>query len=258
MGKSKQKLSKINKFFVLVRIISDFITDILFPIKCLRCKKEGAFICKKCLKTIPKNSFQVCPVCEKAITLNGDLCVYCKKLGSSPLTRLFVVSDYKNKNLSKAIHLMKYSFVSEIATPLGELSVETMTKLGNFATPDIIIPVPLHNKRLRYRGFNQSELLAKTIATKLLPGINIKILANGLIRKEYTKPQMKIKDYKSRQKNIKNCFISNPLFEKEIAQKRILLVDDICTTGSTLNECAKELRKLNPKSISAIVLARQS
>ncbi len=252
------QISSKNKITDSLSKLSDFFADIVFPIKCLHCRKEGAFICEKCLEKIPKNSFQVCPICEKTIITNGDICKLCKETWDSPINRLFVVSDYKDKLLSKAIHSFKYNFVSDLADPLGMLIVKTMLHLGSFPAPDVIIPIPLHNKRLRWRGFNQSELLANIISKNLLPGIEIEVLPNAIQRKHFTKPQMKVKNYEARQENIKDCFVANKDFYEKIKTKRILLVDDVCTTGSTIGECAKELRKLHPKSISAIVLARQS
>lgn len=238
--------------------ISNIFVDILFPIKCIRCGKEGKFICEKCFETLPRNSFQVCPVCEKTIMPNGDVCNYCRKSQYSPITRLFVASDYKDPLLSKSIHFLKYNFVSDLADPLGRLITKTLLHLGSFPTPDFIIPVPLHKRRLRWRGFNQSTLLSETIAKNLLPGIEIEVLETAITRKHFTKPQMEVKDYKTRQTNIQGCFEVDKKFHEKIKTKRILLVDDVCTTGSTINECAKELRKLNPKSISVVVLARQS
>lgn len=148
--------------------------------------------------------------------------------------------------------------MSDLANPLGRLMTKTLLHLGSFPTPDFIIPVPLHGRRLRWRGFNQSTLLSETIAKNLLAGMEIEVLEDAITRKHFTKPQMEVKDYETRQMNIKNCFEINKEFREKIRTKRILLVDDVCTTGSTINECAKELRKLNPKSISAVVLARQS
>jgi ComF family protein len=249
---SKNSATKGFKYF------SDFLAEILFPIRCISCGKEGLFICEECLETIPKNSFQVCPVCEKTITSNGDVCNYCRQSHDSPINRLFVVSDYQNKLLAKSIHSFKYNFVSDLADPLGRLMVKTMLHLSSFPVPDIIIPIPLHKRRMRWRGFNQSELLARAISENLLAGIEIEVLPTAIARKHFTKPQMKVKDYVARQKNLEGCFVANKELYEKIKTKRILLVDDVCTTGSTIDECARELRKLHPKSISAIVLARQS
>ncbi len=258
--KKKESLPRLSKNSPQIQLakISDFFADILFPVKCISCGKEGVFICKKCLETIPKNSFQICPVCEKTIMPNGDICRLCKENSDSPLNRLFVVSDYQNKLLARAIHSFKYNFVSELSEPLGELMVRTMSHLSSFPIPEIIIPIPLHRRRLRWRGFNQSELLSNVIAKNLLPGMEIEVLTDAIERKRFTKSQMKVKDHEARQRNMEDCFVANTDFYKKIKTKRILLVDDVCTTGSTIGECAKELRKLHPKSISAVVLARQS
>ena len=189
---------------------------------------------------------------------NGDVCRLCKENVDSPLNRLFVVSDYQNKLLAKSIHSFKYNFARDLSQPLGQLMVSTMSHFSSFAVPEIIVPIPLHQRRLRWRGFNQSELLADVIAKNLLAGMEIEVLTNAIERKRFTKPQMKVKNYEARQRNLQNCFVANQDLYQKIKTKRVLLVDDVCTTGSTIDECAKELRKLHPKSISAIVLARQS
>lgn len=258
MVKSKQKSQKNRNYFSLLKKIPNFIADALFPVRCIGCEKIDKFICEKCLKKIPQKSSQICPICEKESTLNGNVCQLCKKVDSNYLDRLFVISDYKNHLLSKAVHLLKYNFIADLATPLGTLGAETITKFSNFPTPDIIIPVPLHKRRLRWRGFNQSELLAKQISKKLMPNFELLVSTDILLRKNYSKPQMKIKDSITRAQNIKNCFQIDRKKSKFLKQKNILLIDDICTTGSTLNECAKELKRFHPKSISAVVLARQS
>jgi ComF family protein len=122
--------------------------------------------------------------------------------------------------------------------------------------PDLIVPVPLHRRRERWRGFNQAELLAENLGKNLSPGYDIPIL-KILKRKKFTAPQMKIKNYKEREKNIRSAFILNDPLEVELKNKKILLIDDISTTGSTLLECAKVLKSAGASSVWGMVLARQ-
>jgi predicted amidophosphoribosyltransferase len=177
--------------------------------------------------------------------------------------------------------------------------------------PDAIIPVPLHKRRERWRGFNQSELLADCISENLTPGMEIPVLNNVLIRTKHTTPQMKVKKYAERRKNIQGVFGINHKCHSELARlaeskrvegsnvipapafarinssgiqspkldsgspacrrgreagmtkynllknKKILLIDDIATTGATLNECARILKESGAKKVFAAVLARQ-
>lgn len=256
--KTKKSQSQSPKRSSLFQKASNLVDSILFPISCISCGKEDVFICEPCQKTLPKNSFQLCPICERAITQNGNLCRTCKESSAPLLSRMFVASDYQNNLLAKSIHHLKYNFVKELSEPLGKLMADSVLHSGDFSLPNLIIPVPLHRRRLRWRGFNQSQLLAEQFAKEIAPGIALRIENEFLLRKTFTTPQKGIGNFQKRQQNIAGCFEVNPIHAQEILAKRILLVDDVCTTGATLFECAKELKRFHPKSISAIVLARQS
>lgn len=233
--------------------IHTFVLDALFPACCLGCKKEGAWICEVCFSRIKFNTQQVCPVCEKRNTPDGRICFEC--MNKKPLDGLLNVSSYQDKLLHKAVHHYKYRFIHDLHVPLGNLLLKAFEN-SELPLPEIIIPVPLHARRLRWRGFNQATLLAKELGNKLTPNFAIPVLENVLIRQKYTAPQMKIKHHAERQANLANAFaIENP---QAIKNKRILLVDDIATTGSTIFECAKVLKQNGARSVFAIVLARQS
>lgn len=244
--------------------IKKFLLNLIFPIQCINCNTPNKILCTKCLKTIKPLDLQVCPYCEKSITLNGEVCNTCLEKLNPPIDRLIVIADYQEKLLSKAIHLFKYRFIKSLSEPLGILMVNNSQKL-TIPTPDFILPIPLHPRRLRWRGFNQAELLADTLATNLLPGIEIPVIDNFVIRQRHTVPQKKVKNYKDRHQNLNNVFtpnynfnwINHNLKNENLTNKNILIVDDVTTTGATIFKFAKELKKLNPKSISAIVLGRQ-
>jgi ComF family protein len=239
--------------------IHHFVLDTLFPINCLGCGQDGIWLCDKCFKKIDLLSFQVCPKCEKTITQSGLVCLACKTnifpgQENFYLDGLLVTAKYRQSNLDKLIHLFKYNLIEDLHAPLGKLLIEALLK-NNFPIPDMIIPVPLHNRRLRWRGFNQAELLARYISQSLTPGLPIPLENGILLRKKYTGPQMHIKKYSERQENLLDAFSvrENTL----IKNKTVLLVDDISTTGSTLLECAKALKKAGAKKVFGIVLARQ-
>jgi len=239
-----------------IKLLEDYLLQLLFPTTCLNCRKDNVLLCPACLKKIKFLTVQVCPFCENAITDSGKICRLCQKNKMTVLDQLIVSSDYQNKLLTRCIYLYKYRFISSLSTPLSRLLLKALRK-STLSVPDLIIPVPLHPRRLRWRGFNQAEILAQKISTHLLPGIKIPLQTNLIQRKHYTPPQMKIKNYSKRQANIKHAFQLNDSLSIKKGQK-ILLVDDICTTGATLFECARELRKIYPQSITAIVLARQT
>jgi ComF family protein len=215
-----------------------FILDLLFPIQCLGCSQEGDFLCPACFEKIPLN--------QKII--------YFKK---SPLVGLVVASFYEHPLLKEALYKYKYDFVKDLAKPLGQLMTKRLTNFSNIFNENnsVLIPVPLHKKRLRWRGFNQVQLLTEEISQKLKIPIN----NNILIRKKYSLPQMQIKDAQQRKRNIREAFVlgSDPAQQGQtLMNKTIILVDDVCTTGATLEECAQILKKAGAKKIWGLVLAQ--
>lgn len=234
------------------------ILDALFPIYCLSCQQEGFWLCAECFSQIETLSFQVCPHCEKLIISGGKLCSKCQRLSLKnkdfPLEALIVSSKYSLSNIAKMIHLFKYNFIEDLKIPLGKIMVATFIN-HQIPLPDVLIPVPLHPRKIRARGFNQSELLADFLSENLAPGMTLSVIKNALKRKKTTLSQMKIKNYKERQKNIQGAFTI--LKPEEIRHKNILLVDDVATTGATLLECARVLKIAGARKISAIVIARQ-
>jgi len=231
------------------------ILDILFPIHCLSCRREGNWLCRECSQQIEILTSQVCPLCERVYTPAGLLCQSCRISAKSNLNALVVCASYENQAVKNLIYKFKYNFISELATPLAGIITNALLK-NELPLPDIVVPVPLHPRRLRWRGFNQSHLLAEKISSDLAPLMKIRVL-EILKRNKWNRPQMKIKNYKKRTENVKNIFH----LESEspnLKNKTVLLVDDIATTGATLQECAKILKKNGAKKVFATVIARQT
>jgi len=199
------------------------ILDLFFPKYCLNCNQEGNFICYSCFKKLPLNA-------------------------KPALNNLLMASYYQNPLVKKAIHCFKYDFVKDLSKPLSLLMVKKLEK-KNIKNP-ILIPIPLHKKRLRWRGFNQAELLAQEIGNKL----NIPVINDVLIRTKHTLPQMKIKSSEQRKENIKQAFALSE--EVNLSNKTLILIDDISTTGATLEQAAKVLKQLKPKKILKLVIAQ--
>lgn len=250
---------KINKIFFNLKKV---FLDTLFPINCFFCQKPNEWICQECAEKIKILDAQVCPYCEKNISSYGHICQYCKtkfliKNKKDYLDALIVSSSYKKNKISNLIHQFKYNFVFDLSLPLAKIMTNSIIQ-HNLPLPDMIIPVPLHKRRLRWRGFNQSELLANQISESLTPGLAIPVISNLILRKKFTTSQMKIKNYQERKNNLENAFSINPKINSEIIKnKTILLVDDVSTTGSTLFECAKILKSNGVKKVFGIVIARQ-
>jgi ComF family protein len=236
-----------------------YLLDLLFPKMCQSCGKEGTFLCQECLQQVEIKKMQTCPICQRSATEKGKLCKHCARLTENyPLNSILVSSDYQNPLVKKLIHQFKYRFAYELSDPLSEIMIRSFEK-HDFTIPELIVPVPLHPFRLRWRGFNQSELLAQEIGEKLLPHLTIPVQPNLLQRTRNTPSQAGFKKIRQRRENIKGAFsIDKKEASSAIKNKRILLIDDVCSSASTLLECASQIQLLQPKSISAIVIARQS
>ena len=160
------------------------IFDILFPINCISCGKEDQWICEDCFSHIFIQNEHLCGICEKVSTPDGRTCQKCKK--KSALDALVVAVSYADSTITKAVHFYKYRFIPDLHVQLGKLIIKALQKT-DLPLADIIIPVPLHPRRLRWRGFNQSELLAKHISFNLLPNTQLDLDEKILIRKFFKK-----------------------------------------------------------------------
>lgn len=228
----------------------DFVLDVLFPVKCIECDKEGEWICKQCFSKIKINKNQACPKCFRK-NQDGSYCSECSIY--SKMKGVVVASTYEDKLLQKAVHLLKYRYIRDLSKPLSYILKKGFVnwRENNKANIEkiILVPVPLHKKKERKRGFNQATLLAKELGLR----IGVKEYCNILKRIKNTKAQAK-QDSLTRRKNIKGVFQVNK--NKNLNNKIIFIIDDVCTTSSTLEECAKEIDKLNPQEIWGMVLAR--
>ncbi|MFH0930179.1 MAG: ComF family protein [Candidatus Moraniibacteriota bacterium] len=237
--------------------LKNAILDALFPILCLSCEKEGFWLCDSCAAQTKILDFQVCPICEDMLTEKGYLCSACRASQKSNLDSLITAVSYEDPTTRKLVYNFKYRFVGDISLLLAKFICKALIR-NDFPLPDIISPVPLHPRRLRWRGFNQSLLLAEYIAEELTPLMKIKVL-DILERKKYSQPQMQVKNYQQRLQNVQHIFgLKSDTNHDLIKNKRILLIDDIATTGATLKECAKVLKQFGAKKVFAAVVARQT
>lgn len=240
--------------------IKKSILDVIFPIRCISCSRYDKWVCKKCLDKVILQKEQLCPICKKIPNLNGEVCFSCKE--ARGIDAILVASFYRQAKkktlLAELIHYYKYRFAVAIGRSLGRILKKSILS-SSLPLPDIIIPIPLHPRRLRWRGFNQSLIMAQYLGENLTPGFVIPVSDNLLLRNRYTKPQMEIKNRRQRKINVNNAFSidTKGLKKLPLKNKIVLLVDDVATTGSTLIECAKVLKKSGAKKVFAVVLARQ-
>lgn len=245
----------------MIEYVKEGLLNLVFPLDCKICGKpiresKGYSICEDCFKTIELIDKPYCVKCNKPLLISVDLfrqeqnifCVDCKKKKYS-FEFARSVGRYDGV-LRECIHLFKYYGEKKLAKPLGKLLIDYLTKNEEFRELiDLIIPVPLHKNDLKERGFNQSVLLAKIIGNYF----SIPVKEEVLIKKRLTPSQVNLSK-KERDKNIFKAFFVNE--SKEVKEKNILILDDIFTTGSTVEECAKELKKAGTKNIFVLTLAR--
>src|SRR4030042_3507479 len=225
--------------------------DFVFPKRCVNCKKAGDYICQNCFTFISFDVKPLCLVCDKP-SFNNLTHPICKRKYS--IAGCFAAIAY-NKIAQKLIYNFKYKpYLTDLKKFLSELFVESIIQNENFMTQTqkgnwVFVPIPLFSSKLRKRGYNQSEILAKSLSEKFnFPVQNI------LKRTRDTKTQYKLKK-EDREENMKNAFVLKNQNSK-IKSQNIFLVDDIVTTGSTLKQAANILKRNGANKVFGLTLAR--
>ncbi|MBI5626037.1 MAG: ComF family protein [Nitrosomonadales bacterium] len=228
-----------NRFLNIGAIIKQFL-----PAQpCVLCgsMSHDGMWCDACDTTLPYFCAPHCPVCALPTSL-GEVCGHCLK--DTPLFTRTTTSFSYSFPLDKLVQAMKYGEQLALANAFAE---KLALRVDQSDLPDCIIPMPLHPAKLRERGFNQSLLLAATLARKL----DIELLSSACQRVRDTPPQSAL-PWKERRKNVQNAFRC----DVDMAGKRVALVDDVMTTGASLNALAEAVQKRGAKNISTWVVAR--
>ena len=220
----------------------DFIS-LLFPRLCYGCgnhlMRNESLICTECYVLIPRTNFH----------LKADNPVAQLFWGRCQIEKAAAFSFYtKDSRIRKLIHQLKYKGIKEVGPELGRIYARSLLHSGFFEGIDIIIPVPLHPTKMRKRGFNQSDLISDGISAVSGIPLDTKIL----IRKTISATQTRKSRY-DRWTNVEDIF--RVTYEKKLAGRHILLVDDVITTGSTLEACANEILKVEDTKVSVVALA---
>ncbi len=239
-----QTLSRLFRFFEAV----------LFPPLCL--------VCRAHLKTEERSRW-LCGNCAIPFDFPiGFFCPFCRRRSPvipscHPETRFAGIAPwkYENKRIRELIHLLKYEGVKTAAIPLGEALqsyfLRSAARGGILFSNFIVIPIPLHPRKLRKRGFNQSLLLAHPLRSSMMP-----ILQDALVRIRATSSQTALESREARARNIYGSFaVKSP---EAVCGKNILLVDDVLTSGATMREAARVLKKAGAQRIIALTAARTS
>ena len=223
------------------------ILDLIFPKICLECKKQGKYICDKCLSKLPSVK-QICPVCNKP-SIDGFTHPKCLKPQS--LDGLIILWPYKGV-VRRAIISLKYKFVKEISSELSKLILEKTKDLFLLKNKDLVLTtVPLFWIRKNLRGYNQVDEIAKTLADNY----GFKFYSDLLIRKKHKDPQVTLSK-KERANNVRGVFSFNPNYKLLITNSKFLLVDDVYTTGSTLKEAGKVLKRSRVREVWGLTVTR--
>jgi len=238
----------------LGRVIIQNIKDYLFPVFCLECDLEGEWWCEKCIRKNKVVGVYYCPVCH-INNDNGHPCDNCK--ATTSLDGVVAFFDYDDqKVVGQLIRQYKYNFAFDIAVVWENIIelylIEIIEKLDLKGESVAIIPIPLHIVRERGRGFNQADLVAKKIYKKLTISRLVTFDSSSLQRKKYTKQQAKL-NRADRLVNLRDAFVWN---NKIIPAKNIILVDDVYTSGATMQECARVLKSNGAKKVYGFTLAR--
>jgi ComF family protein len=218
--------------------------NLLFPQRCLGCGREGELICSSCQLSLPKLVPPLCPKCGRPQS-SGIVCPDCVSWKAHIDG---IRSPFRFEGLARqAVHQLKYKNLRSLAQTLADLMSQYLAQ--NPMPADVIMPVPLHPRRLKERGYNQSALLAFFLAKSL----GLPLDENCLARHKFLVPQARTQSVIERRRNVEEAFSCKNL----AAGKQVLLVDDVCTSGATLDACAEVMKKSGVETVWALVFARE-
>ena len=219
--------------------------DFFFPRWCLGCGREGDFICPSCSRSLPHLYPPICPRCGLP-QLNGVLCPAC--IGWPAAIDGMRAPFRFEGAVREAVHQLKYR---NLRAATGLFAAWLADYLARYPLPgDVLVPVPLHPRRLRERGYNQSALLARELGKVT----GLPVSDNVLVRTVNTSPQARAASVAARRRNVAGSFASR---DRQLEGLSVLLIDDVATTGSTLNDCARALKAGGAVSVWGLTLARE-
>ncbi len=221
------------------------VLDFVFPRFCVGCGREGSFLCLSCQHRLQRIMPPLCPKCGRPQP-SGIVCSSCVgwQAEIDGIRSPFRFED----TVRKAVHQLKYRNIRVLAVPLAKLLSDYLA-----ASPvlgEVLVPVPLHRKRLRERGYNQSSLLA--IELGKLSGLPV--VDDCLVRQRHVSPQARTANVEERRRNVAGAFICR---DNRLRDKQVLLIDDVSTSGATLDACAAALKAAGAASVWGLTLARE-
>ncbi len=230
------KLSTLQKLSVKIETVKNTFWGVLFPERCISCRKEGVSLCSTCREKLP---------------LHGGFDYY----------GIFSLWNYDHSIVRDALWKLKYKnkkmLARYIAESLSDVLLEHLAEKTHFtnplafSTPYILIPIPLSKKRHKHRGYNQAELLAKELCDK--NPLSFTLETSVLYKIKDTESQVSVKDRTKRMQNIRGSFAVHDVHK--VHGKNIIIIDDITTTGATLNEARKVLLKAGATRVYGVTVA---
>jgi len=243
---------------VQLKAACDALLDLCFPVRCQGCLElKHELICQDCRRGIGYIQRPLCDRCGRpfeALAHTADVCGDCRR--QAPAFDLARAVGTHTGPLRRLIIAYKFEGRTRLAEPLAQMLEEYLTSPGGpgarlLAETEVIVPVPLHPNRRRWRGYDQAELLA----TNLAPRLGRPALLSALARVKETQPQISLTPAQ-RRSNVRGAFrVRDP---GAIAGRQVMLLDDVFTTGATMQECAKALKRAQAKSVAALTLSRSS
>lgn len=224
------------------------VADLLFPPRCVACDAWGRSFCDACAQQVDPVPLPICSSCGRPQQTTTQRCSLCQQVENQPLTLARAAVLFTHP-LRSAVHSLKYKNCPELASSLARYLVAAYQQAPwpeLHPAIDWVVPVPLHRQRLQERGYNQAQLLAEEFAHK----VGLPMQSDLLARTRFTTTQVGL-NARERQQNVADAFHGAPA----VRAKRILLVDDVFTTGATLSACAEALLTAGASRVYALCLA---
>ena len=217
--------------------------DLVFPRWCLGCGREGGYICGTCRLALPAIDPPVCVRCGRPFS-SGMVCSSC------PVGEMYIDGIRSpflfDGVVRRAIHELKYNNLRDLASTLAGMLHEYITQSP--VPGEVLAPVPLHPRRLRERGYNQSALVAGELGRLM----GMPVVEECLVRSGQAPPQVRSAGAEERRRNVAAAFACR---DHRLAGKKVILIDDVSTSGATLNACARVLKSVGADSVWGLVIA---
>ena len=217
--------------------------DLLFPLHCAVCSREGQILCQACEPTLPRLERPYRSICAEP-----GSALLCERCATTTLaidgTRAPYLFDGAVRDM---VHNLKYRNLRASSPDLGRLMSAYLE--ANPVPADVLVPVPLHKRAERTRGYNQSEFLARQVSKRT----GIPLEPNLLHRTRNTPPQVSMESYEERRENIAGAFECR----RDVGGRSVVVIDDVVTTGSTVSACASALKAAGAAAVWALAIARQ-